>query len=121
MKGCLKLGGDPFLDRRSIELFRNISENVVIKILEIYKLKEFKVKWPLKSWPRPRCSACYNILYSAETFEQQMCWTHIHSSLVVEVDEGESKKQKIYLLCRECAEKINHDRINYQNITDGIG
>ena len=120
MKGCLKLGGDPFLDRGGIELFRNISEDAVIKILEKYKLKEFKVDWPLISWPKPRCSACDNILYSAQTFEQQMCWTHIHSSLVVDVDE-ELKKQTIYLLCRECADKINYDRINYKNIDDAIG
>ena len=42
-----------------------------------------------------------------------MCWTHIHSSLVVDVDE-DLKKQKIFLLCRECADRINHDRINYK-------
>ena len=71
MKGCLKLGGDPVLDRGSIELFRNIPKDTVVKILEKYKLKEFKVDWPLMSWGRPRCGACDNILYSAETFEQQ--------------------------------------------------
>ena len=55
MKGCLKLGGDPVLDRGSIELYRNISEDTVVKIIEKYKLKEFKVDWPLMSWPKPRC------------------------------------------------------------------
>jgi len=120
MKGCLKLGGDPVLDRGVIEIFRNIPENTIIKILRKYKLKEFKVDWPLMSWPKPRCSACDNILYSAETFEQQMCWTHIHSSLVVDVDE-ELKKQSIYLLCQECANKINYDRFNDKNIDDSIG
>jgi hypothetical protein len=120
MKGCLKLGGDPVLDRGVIEIFRNIPENTIIKILRKYKLKEFKVDWPLMSWPKPRCSTCDNILYSAETFEQQMCWTHIHSSLVVDVDE-ELKKQSIYLLCRECANKINYDRFNDKKIDDSIG
>jgi hypothetical protein len=120
MKGCLKLGGDPVLNRVSIEIFRNISEDAAIKILKKYKLKELKSDLPLISWPKHRCSACDNILYSAETFEQQMCWTHIHSSLVVDVDE-ELKKQTIYLLCRECADKINYDRINYKNIDDSIG
>lgn len=119
MKGCLKLGGDPVLDRGTIDIFRNIPENTVIKIVEKNKLKEFKVEWPLKSWPKIRCSACDKILYSAETFEQQMCWTHIHSSLVVDVDD-ELKKQSIYLLCRECADRINYDRINNKNIDDSI-
>ena len=112
MKGCLKLGGDPVLDGGNIELFRNIPRETVFKILEKYKLKEFRVDWPLQSWVRPRCGACDNILYSAETLEQQMCWTHIHSSLVVDADEG-SEKQRIFLLCRECADRINHDRTNY--------
>ena len=48
-----------------------------------------------------------------------MCWTHIHSSLVVDVDE-KSKKQTIYLLCRECADKINIDRIHYKQTNDCI-
>ena len=113
MKGCLKLGGDPVLDRGSIEVFRNISKDTVTKILEKYRLKEFKVDWPLRSWVRLRCSACDNVLYSAETLEQQMCWTHVHSSLVVDSDE-DLKKQEIFLLCRECADRINHDRINYK-------
>ncbi len=119
MKGCLKLGGDPVLNHERIEIFRDMSEDSVIKIMEKYKLKEFKVKWPLMSWPKPRCSGCDNILYSAEAFEQQMCWTHIHSSLVVDVDE-ELKKQKIYLLCQACADRINYDRINYKNIDNFI-
>jgi len=110
MKGCLKLGGDPLIEHKSIEIFRNISEDAVLKILEKYKLKEFKIDWPLTSWQRPRCSACGNMLYSADTFEQQMCWTHIHSSLVIDVNK-ELNVQKIYLLCRECAERINYDRI----------
>jgi hypothetical protein len=58
MKGCLKLGGDPVLDRGSIEIFRNISENAVITILEKYKLKEFKVDWPLMSWPKHLSNKC---------------------------------------------------------------
>jgi hypothetical protein len=120
MKGCLKLGGDPVLNRANIEIHRNMSNDAVMKILEIYNLREFKGNWPLMSWPKLRCSACDNTLYSAETFEQQMCWTHIHSSLVVDVDE-ELEKQSIYLLCRHCAEKINYDRINYKNIDDSIG
>ena len=120
MRGCLKLGGDHVLDRGIIEIFRNIPENTIIKLLGKNRLKEFKVHWPLTSWPKPRCSACDKALYSAETFEQQMCWTHIHSSLVVDVDE-ESTKQSIYLLCRECADKINYDRRNDKNIDDCIG
>jgi hypothetical protein len=120
MKGCLKLGGDPVLNRGSIEIFRDISEDAIIKILKKYKLKEFKIDWPLTSWPKLRCSACNNILYSAETFEQEMCWTHIHSSLVVDVDD-ELKRQIIYLLCRECADKINNIRIDYQKIDDFVG
>jgi hypothetical protein len=119
MKACLKLGGDPLLDRGSIEIFRNISGDAATIIIEKYRLKEFKVAWPLLYWPKPRCSACDNLLYSAETFEQQMCWTHIHSSLVVDVDE-KSKKETIYLLCRECADKINIDRIHYKQINDCI-
>ena len=113
MKGCLKLGGDPVLDRGIIQIFRNIPEYTVIKIFKKNKLKEFKVDWPLMTWPKPKCSACNNILYFAETFEQQMCWTHIHSSLVVDVDE-ELSKQSIYLLCRECADKINYERVIYK-------
>jgi hypothetical protein len=76
MKGCLKLGGDLILNHRNIEIFRNIPENTVIKILEKYKFTDFKVDWPLMSWSKPKCSACNNRLYSAETFEQQMCWAH---------------------------------------------
>jgi hypothetical protein len=120
MKGCLKLGGDPVLDRGVIEILRNIPEKTVIKIIEKNRLKEFRVDWPLASWPKPRCSACDKMLYSAETFEQQMCWTHIHSSLVVDADE-KLKKQSVYLLCRECADKINYDRFNDKNIDDFIG
>ena len=120
MKGCLKLGGDPALDCGIIEIFRNIPRNTITNILEKYQLREFKIDWPLMVWPKPRCSACDKILYSAETFEQQMCWTHIHSSLVVDTDEG-LKKQSIYLLCRECADKINYDRFNHKNIDDAIG
>lgn len=120
MKGCLKLGGDPVLDRRIIEIHRNIPRDTIIRILEKNRLKEFKVVWPLVSWPKPRCGACDKLLYSAETIEQQMCWTHIHSSLVVDVDE-DLKKQTIYLLCRECADKINYDRCTYKNIDDSIG
>jgi hypothetical protein len=37
----------------------------------------------------------------------------------VDVDE-KLKKQTVYLLCRECADKINYDRSNYKNIDDSI-
>jgi hypothetical protein len=54
MKGCLKQGGDPFLDCGVIEIFRNIPEHTVIKVLEKYGLKELKTDWPFTSWPKHR-------------------------------------------------------------------
>lgn len=117
MKGCLKLGGDPTLKGYLIEVIRDIPDRVITKILEIHKLQEFKVAFPLQSWPKFECGRCGNLLYSAETIEEQMSWTHIYSSLVVEVDV---ENKVIYLLCWECANKINYDRIQYNQIHRGI-
>ena len=119
MKGCLKLGGDPILNGHCMEIIRDIPDEVVAKLLEKFKLQEFKVKWPMQSWSKLQCSNCKNRMYSAETFEEQMCWTHIHSSLIIS-ESGEEKKQKIFLLCRECADKINYERIEPDKIYHGI-